>query len=190
MWAWTRIEYWSLLTSPLSVLEIVDPETTRVPPPAPPAVLTHWTWYWSIALPSFTGAPQVTASVRSPGVTTPTVTARGAVSGVTSWDAALGGDQSTALRARTVNDTATPFFSPLTVHGEAVQERRCPELAATSYCRIGSPPSLAGGDQLTRASPPATRSAVALTRCGASGAPRSVTRISPLAWRPGPSDAS
>ena len=78
----------------------------------------------------------------------------------------------------------------LTVHGEAVQERRCPELAATSYCRIGSPPSLAGGDQLTRASPPATRSAVALTRCGASGAPRSVTRISPLAWRPGPSDAS
>ena len=56
LWAWTRIEYWSLLTSPLSVLESVDPETTRVPPPAPPAVLTHWTWYWSIALPSFTGA--------------------------------------------------------------------------------------------------------------------------------------
>ena len=31
---------------------------------------------------------------------------------------------------------------------------------------------------------------MALTRCGASGAPRRVTRISPFARRPGPSEAS
>src|SRR6478609_580560 len=190
LWAWTRIEYWLLLTRPLNVVVSVPPATTRVPPPAPPDVLTHCTWYWSTALPSLTGADQLTASVRSPGVTVPTETARGAVSGVTSCEGALGADQSTALRARTVNDTGTPFFSPLTVHGEAGQISVAPVFARTSYWSTGRPPSLAGGDQLTRASPPATRSAVALTRCGASGAPRRVTRISPFARRPGPSEAS
>ena len=90
--------------------------------------------------------------------------------GVTVFEAADAGPVPMAVVAVTVQETATPLASPVTVIGEPTEVAACvPQVAV--YDVIGEPPSEAGGENATvaRASP-----GMALT---ASGAPGSVTGV-------------